>query len=392
MTPDPDPDQEPSQSSTNSDHDSQFTSIPELTATEAADDADLTLRLRLLADQYASVVLIGLILLTFIAGGFAYTTVTASPPEPETVVVANWSEQGSFTHGAVVQNENPLFDTGNRLSDRPGYYQQVTPAIDGMYAYSYTAPSGDVRVDIETTLIKQSVTTDGNVLWRDDTALDQRRVAGISPGERVTTDFEINVAESVARIDAIEEGLGATRGETELFVRTSVTTVGTVANESVRTSHTNQLTIEPEGGFYTVSSDGRYEQSHPIRAEQSPDQEVADAALSPWLLLTLLALTGSIGFGIMHLRGHTSLSPFQRRRYERQQTRREFDDWITTGELPDSVDDPEVTVGSLEGIIDVAIDSDARVIEDAEQGAYYVVGENVVYVFRPAPLSMADGE
>jgi len=60
--------------------------------------------------------------------------------------------------------------------------------------------------------------------------------------------------------------------------------------------------------------------------------------------------------------------------------REEFDEWITTGTLPTSLSNSEpVEVASFEGVVNVAIDSGRRVIEDGDR--YFISTPELSYLY-----------
>ncbi len=64
---------------------------------------------------------------------------------------------------------------------------------------------------------------------------------------------------------------------------------------------------------------------------------------------------------------------------------RRFREWITEGsvELKDRL---QIHIHGLEGLVDMAIDLDRRVIHDSRLGRYYVLTEDIVYVYDPENL------
>jgi hypothetical protein len=66
--------------------------------------------------------------------------------------------------------------------------------------------------------------------------------------------------------------------------------------------------------------------------------------------------------------------------------RSEFDEWITTGRVPvDAGGDPVIDVDTLEGLADVAIDMNNRVIEDDRREAFVVFTDRRQYRFERPP-------
>ncbi|MFT4948214.1 MAG: hypothetical protein ACI9CA_000334, partial [Natronomonas sp.] len=100
----------------------------------------------------------------------------------------------------------------------------------------------------------------------------------------------------------------------------------------------------------------------------------------------LLSL-GVLGYATR--RDLVGLSEAERERCLVAERRQEFDDWITQGELP-GIDQYQtvVQVDSLSGLVDLAIDTNNRVIEDDE--AFYVLRgrEDVAYVYAPSTSSV----
>jgi hypothetical protein len=70
---------------------------------------------------------------------------------------------------------------------------------------------------------------------------------------------------------------------------------------------------------------------------------------------------------------------------EFRDARSDYDDRLTSVRLPESVlDRPQAEVGSLEDLVNLAIDSGAAaVIEDPSRDAFYVVDTDCCYVYTP---------
>jgi hypothetical protein len=101
--------------------------------------------------------------------------------------------------------------------------------------------------------------------------------------------------------------------------------------------------------------------------------------------LFLLGLTGLSAVGYYH-RNAPPLTETERTWYDYRQTRAEFDEWITTGRVPQELSErPVVTTASLSGLVDVAIDTGERVIEDEDRSAYFVLGESQWYRYEMPP-------
>jgi hypothetical protein len=62
--------------------------------------------------------------------------------------------------------------------------------------------------------------------------------------------------------------------------------------------------------------------------------------------------------------------------------RAEFEDWVTIGGVPDDPPGERIRVSSLEGLVDLAADTNARIIQDEHLGHYVVFGE-YHYLYEP---------
>ncbi|MGM0718144.1 MAG: DUF5305 family protein, partial [Halobacteriota archaeon] len=67
------------------------------------------------------------------------------------------------------------------------------------------------------------------------------------------------------------------------------------------------------------------------------------------------------------------------------QQEQEFSEWITTGTFPSERDyEATIVVDDLEGLVDVAIDTNKRVIKDEQLGVSTVLDDDYAYLYiRP---------
>jgi hypothetical protein len=65
-----------------------------------------------------------------------------------------------------------------------------------------------------------------------------------------------------------------------------------------------------------------------------------------------------------------------------------YEEWISQGEFPTAADNKYTRIQSLEDLVDVAIDTDKRVIYDVDFDAYAVVDGDVVYYFAVDPQTI----
>jgi len=355
-----------------------------------ADDEYSTLHLRVRDawGEYAAVIcLVGLLMMA--AGGWTAASVLAVGPlggddapvgasETEERTIRLMEATGSFEHGATVKEDSRAFTQGERLSGRALYFSSVAPVLDGTHRYSYVADDGDLRVDSEARLVIREVDDEANY-WSVTEPLESTGEQGVSPGETVETGFSVNVSAVDERADAIREELGAAPGSVESIVVVRTTYEGTVDGQPVSGSMTTELEIDSDGDVYRVNT----EESTSV--EERTETVAADEDVSPAEpigagLLIGLGLVAIVATLVGRVQGRFDLSPAE----EHALVRTEFEEWITTARVPtDATDRPVVPVSSLEGLVDLAIDTDGRVIHDEVSGQYVLFDETFTYIFIP---------
>ena len=355
----------------------------ELTATDRR-----WIQVRSLLDRWFLAVVVILLLAVVMGGWLAYPAHVEPGTEAETVTVGSWSEQPSLSHAAEVQNPNPVFSPGQTLAGQSTYFTSIAPTLTGTYAYEYRLEGqvGDASmdVDLESSLVYRSVDGDGNVYWEQSEPLDEQSVSDVGPGETVETSFDVNVTDLAAEIDAIEGSLGASPGTAESVVVVQVTASGQAGDASVANSHTAEFAIEESGGTYTVetSEDGAASQEF----SDTVETEMTYGALHAYGSLAMIVLgLMALGWLVMaRYQGDLAVTDDEREALVAAAERAEFVDWLSRGRFPiERFDGPRIELDSLEDIVDVAIDSNRRVIEDVGRGAFFVQDGDAYYVYEP---------
>ncbi|AUX10398.1 hypothetical protein AArcSl_2783 [Halalkaliarchaeum desulfuricum] len=345
-------------------------------------------RLRRALDRQFVVVVVALLVTAALGGYLAYEPHVEPGVEIEEETVTDWSERTAFGHSATVQEDNPVFPVGADLTDRSLYYTNLAPELDGVYEYRYSSSGGEGEVDVEMDiqLRYQSVAGDDDgVFWERTEPLTTVEHEAVNPGESVTAEFQVNVPETEARIEDIQEQLGTTIGTAEVDVVVQTRVQGTVDGDEVSTIHRQQLQISPDGATYEVENPGAETEAHQSTITDEVPVEYGPLRSYGSLGLIAASLLGLVGLGVARRNG--AIAPTEREiaAAEWARTRSEFEEWISRGHVPDgSLETPRIELESLDDLVDVAIDSNNRVIEDAARECFYVVGSDVHYVFVPA--------
>ena len=187
----------------------------------------------------------------------------------------------------------------------------------------------------------------------------------------------------MARIDAIEGELDGSPGTTEVLVQAETRVEGSVEDEAVAETTEYTLQIEPEGSTYRIDGPTSQEETYQSVEQVTTPVEYGPLRSGGTVLLFVLSLAGLVGLVAAQRTGRL-LSEHERQVVEHARERKEFDDWISRGRLPEELrGQPWIEVESLEELVDVAIDSDRRVIEDTVTEEYYVVSDGHVYAYSP---------
>ena len=338
------------------------------------------------------------LLVVALAGGWATYTAHVNPgTTTEQEVVSEWAVTGDFDHSATVSQQNPVYDTGTRLSNRSTYFTGIAPELDGRFLTRVqTASASDLSVSLDSNLVLQSAEEE-QVYWRVDSNLDERTAEDVTPGSTVAVPFTVNATQVESRLERIGDSLGGSPAEPTAFVAVDVTVEGVINGQQQSASFTERLTIAPGGGTYSVTEPQevgeQFQRTEPITvpAEYGPLRAVGGP---------LAALAGIAGLGalvVARRRDELALSESERALLDYQSDRAEFDEWITQIRLPDvAFEKPEAEAASLRDLVDFAIDTDAGVVESPDESAYYVVGDEYLYVYRPpsrdAPDDVLAGE
>jgi hypothetical protein len=346
--------------------------------------------------------LVAAALLLLVLGGFlGYAAATDPPTETVTHEVSSWSSAGDFAHWASVVDETRPFPLGTVLDNRSVYFTTVSPVLNGSFAYGYEASDGgslEVTVDLRLVVrtVGEPATPNATAVeyWRYEEPLGDAR-ATLAPGERVRAAFSRNLSVVEANLSAIEQQIGAAPGETEVLLVSSVRLDGERNGEVVDRRRTYRLPLTFEGAYVRVADDGPVTHSGNRLAART----VTHPAGPLWAVcgpaLFAFGLLGLAGLGVGWRSGWFAVSERERAYLHYRRERATFDEWITEASVPGArlaAADEVIETTSLAGLVDLAIDSDRRVLEEGPGERYLVLDGDVAYTFEPPdpPMGRTD--
>lgn len=351
---------------------------------------DSLTRTRALVAERFWLVVAALVLATAVFGYLGYGTVVDPGSHTEPTVASSWTEEGVFSYGAVVRTRNPVFPLGSRLENRTVYYTNLSERLEGSFDYRYTASDGgSLQATTELRLVLASAGDDGETYWRvaDPLARVNRT---LEPGQSSSVGFDVNVSAVQQRIERIYTRLGARVGSPRARIVAVLETNGTVNGNAISQRRRYRLGISPGGSVYRVDDPGRVTNESQTRATLVVPNRPGLLAKALTGGGFVLSLAGLVALGVFRYTGRLTVDEATKARVSYSQEREAFEEWITPGAPPDDITDLTVVeVDSLEGLVDIAIDSDRRVIEDRSGGQYVVIDGNICYRYIPPRIGPA---
>jgi len=325
-----------------------------------------------------------------LAGG--YVTYDSHVNGAETVVeqqtVGTWTVESEFEHGATVSRDTEVFSAGEELSNRSLYFTTASPELDGTYTVSHDNTDGNAAVtSTNLSLVIRAVEErNGNqvVHWQTRDSLDTLDAVKVKDGETAATTVSVDIPTILNRTETIQNDLGAAPGQTEVLLVADTTIESSVDGEAFTDTRTDRIEIVPGQRVYRVSTTTAGASSYDATEQVTRTIEPTRLELYGGPVLCVIGLLCMAFLGTARWRGWLAVSDRERARNEFERARDDFDEWISTARIPDADDRTPVPTDSLVDLVDIAIDSDRRVLEDGDRYAVLVDSEIYTYTAPPA--------
>lgn len=328
----------------------------------------VVLRGKLLMANRGPALAAALVVVGLLAFGGAAWTITHPPTVEVTEQVATHTVGTDVTTSSVVTGNTSLWDRGTTLTNKPIYPLKSAPQLT-VEVYT-TVPTGEeVYVSQELTLVYQA-TKDDAVFWETERPLvaeEQTVTAGMAT---VSTTVDVQrVRRHLDEINAEITGLG--RAQASLRLNVSYR-----ANDYSGTlTKTAPMTILESGYWIGGSLDAENTHQTPRTREQTQPPDTSKALGLG--LLGLLSLGGAGGVV------YASSRRFDPESITDELDRQRYREWVSAGQLSQFVTGQDVSMDSLGDLVDVAIDSNHRVVHDRSRELYAVVDGNTIYYYDP---------
>lgn len=314
-----------------------------------------------------------LFVLVGILGGAA---TAAYPPTTTTTELTDRSVlvvQSSSS--ATVHGDHELYHAGEQLVDEPVYVRSVTPNVT--VTTSTRAPDG-VAVSQSLFLVYEASSRDTGVFREQE-----RLVASTTGTGPVETAATLDIDEVAATLEAMRAEIG-NAGRVTVYLAVESAYDGGAYTGTM----TDREPLDVSEDAYRVPVlSATAEHGTPVTTERPVEAAVFQPVVPSvgrvvvphtTTVFVFLALFGGVGFVVVSRKREGIDVAVERDRIHRAR----YDEWISGGDLPDALDESIVVgVESLEALVDVAIDSQTRVIYDRAKGWYAVVTDGVTYRF-----------
>lgn len=341
------------------------------------------IRGKVLLDRWFVPIVVVLLTVGFLAGGTAVQAYANPPVESDHETVTTWEESSTISHQAIVRTQNPVFEENTTLADRGTYFLQISPELDAVYAYSYRADDAEsVDVELDARLRIRSIDADDRVYWESTTPLNERQIENLEPDETAEISATINVTHADEEVERIRSDINSNVGTAEIALVFGTSVTGTIDSDSVNETHESLLVVAPGSSTYDVEAIETVDEVHETTVLTEREGSHSVLGLYGPLSLSIVTFGGVICLGMLKRRGVLSPSQSELTELERHKQRSEFDDWISVARVPEAAfAGAHIELDSLEGLVDVAIDTNQRVIEDVESQLYLVPGDGVYFTF-----------
>jgi hypothetical protein len=275
----------------------------------------------------------------------------------------NNSSTGATNDSAVETSEETyLWEEGTVLRDQPVYLFSETPDLT---VEATTAVEGADEATVTHQWVLAVEARRGNeTFWSNRTVIAVEQGSGSSVSSSTTIDMR-TLRERVANTSDRIGTAGVVNARLQLVV--------TYETGRYEGSKTRSVGIDIGQNAYVVGDGLGWEQPHstPVQTEVEQPREG-----SMPLILILLGLITSVLAAAISFQDPGEIDP---ERVRNRIHRRQYAHWISPGRLPFDIDQPYVELESLEDLVDVAIDTQERVVYDRDRDLFAVIAENALY-------------
>jgi hypothetical protein len=325
----------------------------------------LETRLKLFLDEnhrlVVGVLLVGA-LLCFAGAGFIYTTSST-----ETVTQQTDSQTFSTTVGssAVVTQPTELYNQGEVLRDRSVYFTSASPSFT--LNVTTSAPA-DKPVQIVQRLELEALGVRNDRSFYSSTRTFVKTNRTVSDGQ-LQSSQTVNITDLSRELIAVEQEIQEV-GRFQLRLQLTVTYSTDKYQGTLQA--TAPFVIDEQAYYVDGSLEATETETTVVSREvtQPPDPVTYGGVGALGVVLVVVAVVVS--------RVESLIDPAA---LQQEMIHDQHAEWISKGEFPTSANKPYISILTLEDLVDIAIDTNRRVIHDPQIDAYAVIDASEIYYY-----------
>ncbi|SIR98146.1 DUF5305 domain-containing protein [Natronorubrum thiooxidans] len=332
-------------------------------------------RLELVLAQYGRVITIALIVvgaLALLATGWA----VANPTTETTTQYGDERVESDVQTSAVVVRDGELWSEGDRLENSGVYVLNASPELvlepeTRLVDEGDRTSIDDADVTHELTL-RFEATRDGESFWNEThTVIDESPSVEDGTATSTTTIDVESYRDRQRQLERELSGIGSVELELELRVE----------YDTGRTQGTQQAStaVQVTDDAYWLSESLSASDSHTY--QMATEQTTESRSLGTIGGLSVLGTLALVGAAFVARRAPVDEDAARRAVHEQR-----YAEWISRGSIPMWVGDYHISLDTLEDVVDVAIDTNERVVHDRQRGLFAVVNDDVVYYYSERGL------
>lgn len=286
----------------------------------------------------------------------------------------------SLEHSAVVTNSTALYDEDDRLRNQPRYFYGPTPVLN-ISAVADVPADREVTVSHTLTLRIEGRADERAFFVRERELADD---AGTVEDGRFVTNTTLDATRVLGQVEAVRDNVG-TLGTVSptLVLETTYETQSTEGDQYAGSLQTSSGLQFADRGYWIEGnlSAGATERTTVGGGLRQTEPD--------WLVVGAL---GVLGVGSILLAGLIAFRwqpRIDRSELKMRIDRAQYGEWISAGDFPTGHDRQYIYIDSLEDLVDIAIDTNKRVIYDPEIEAYAVADSDLVYYYAVDPRAVS---
>ena len=310
--------------------------------------------------------------LAIVATGWAVANpVTTTAPQFEEQRVTSDVETS-----AVITRNTTLWTEGERLTDSPAYMLNESPELT-------VQPETQLRnanagTPIENGTVRHEVVLRFEAVRNDESFWNETRPV---LSESTVTDNGVATSNATIDVEALRERQRQLEreisgvGSVELLLEFH-TEYETSRHQGAMTT-TTPVTITDEAYWLGGSLSDSATHSHQSGIDRTTESR-SPALIGGLSVLGTLSLAGAV---VVVRRSPADIDAARRAVHEQR-----YAEWISQGSIPMWIGDYHVALNTLEDVVDVAIDTNQRVVHDKQRDLFAVLSDGVIYYYTERGL------